>query len=134
MNLPTPCADYYKSFNLENYIAQQSTAAPPTELTKVWADYYKSFETLNLENYIAERSTATPPTELTKKFVPELTSRFFGPALFPPTSPKKAPLPNQAKTFYGYPSIISSSLSDGPRPGMPSQGREQQAASLQRWV
>ena len=32
------------------------------------------------------------------------------------------------------PSIISSSLSDGPRPGMPSQSREQQAASLQRCV
>ena len=31
-------------------------------------------------------------------------------------------------------SIISSSLSGGPSPGMPSQGREQQAASLQRKV
>ena len=31
-------------------------------------------------------------------------------------------------------SIISFSLSDEPRPGMTSQGREQQAASLQRWV
>ena len=32
------------------------------------------------------------------------------------------------------PRIIPSSLSDGHRPGMPSQGREQQAASLQRCV
>ena len=105
MNLPTPCADYYKSFetlNLENYIAQQSTAAPPTELTKVRADYYKSFETLNLEDYIAQISTATPPSELTNTFVPESPSCFSGPALSPPTSPKKAPLPNQAKTSYGY--------------------------------
>ena len=30
--------------------------------------------------------------------------------------------------------IISFLLSDEPRPGMPSQGREEQAASLQRWV
>jgi len=33
-----------------------------------------------------------------------------------------------------YCSITSSSLSDGPRPGMPSQSRERQAASLQRMV
>ena len=36
------------------------------------------------------------------------------------------------KTLYLHASIISSSLSVGPRPGMPSQGREQPAASLRR--
>ncbi len=35
-------------------------------------------------------------------------------------------------TVYPYASIIFSSISDGPRPGMPSQGQEKRAARLQR--